>query len=108
MKNPVVVAQGKEGDQVGMGDGRWEPCRTPGVVGQMEFAHQQAQKAQFEIGLDCRIPQDTKNLQMMTFVRNESPTYNDTTDVERWAVMYLNRNMNSLYTTMAISKYLAI
>ena len=107
MKNPVVVAQGKEGDQVGMGDGRWEPYRTPGVVGQMEFDHQQAQKAQFDVGLDCRIPQDTKSLQM-TFVRNESPTYNETTDVERWAVVYLNWKMNSLYTTMAISKYLAI
>ena len=39
MEIPVVVAQGKEGDQVGMGDGRWEPCRTPGELGQMEFAH---------------------------------------------------------------------
>ena len=90
-----------------MGDGIWEPCRTPEEVGQMEFAHQQAQKAQFDIGLDCRIPQDTKNLQM-TFVRNEPPTYNETTDVERWAVVYLNWKMNSLYTTMAISKYLAV
>jgi len=39
MKNPFVVAQRKEGDQVGMGDGDWEPCRTPKEVGQMEFAH---------------------------------------------------------------------
>ena len=39
MKNPFVVAQEKEGDQVGMGDGTWEPCGSPKEVGQMEFAH---------------------------------------------------------------------
>ena len=29
MRNPLVVAQKKEGDQVGMGDETWEPCGSP-------------------------------------------------------------------------------
>ena len=41
MKNPLVVAQKKEGDQVGMGDVTWEPCGSH--VGDGEW----------EIGLDC-------------------------------------------------------
>ena len=45
---------------------------------------------------------------MKTIIKERIANLNNTTDVERWAVMYLNRNMNSLYTTMAISKYLAI
>ena len=52
-KIPFVVAQEKEGDQEGMGDGTWEPCGSPKGVEdeewepcgspkgeeQMEFAH---------------------------------------------------------------------
>ena len=49
MKNPFVVAQKKEGDQVGMGDGtwepeevdngEWEPCGSPKELEQAVFAH---------------------------------------------------------------------
>ena len=31
-KIPFVVAQEKEGDQVGMEDGTWEPCGSPKEV----------------------------------------------------------------------------
>ena len=37
MKNPFVVAQKKEGDQVGMGDGTWEPCGSPEEVDNGEW-----------------------------------------------------------------------
>ena len=42
----VVVAQEKEGDQVGMGDGTWEPCGSPKEVEDEEWEP-------CGIGLDC-------------------------------------------------------
>ena len=46
MKNPFVVAQEKEGDQVGMEDGTWEPCGSPKEVEDEEWEP-------CGIGLDC-------------------------------------------------------
>ena len=46
MKNPLVVAQKKEGDQVGMGDGTWEPCGS-------HVGAQRKWKMGSGIGLDC-------------------------------------------------------
>ena len=45
-KIPFVVAQEKEGDQVGMEDGTWEPCGSPKEVEDEEWEP-------CGIGLDC-------------------------------------------------------
>ena len=42
----VVVAQEKEGDQEGMGDGTWEPCGSP-------KEEEDGKWEKWKIGLDC-------------------------------------------------------
>ena len=39
---------------------------------------------------------------MKTFVKERIANLNNTTDVERWAVMYFKEKYKYLYTTMAI------
>ena len=67
MKIPFVVAQKKDEDQEGMGDGTWEPCGSPegeedwkwepcgSQEGEerMGFAHYWAQTLPYGTGLDC-------------------------------------------------------
>ena len=70
-------------------NGEWEPCGSPKEVEQTVFAHYQAQKPPKDINFDCRTYQGSRNLWKRTFVMERIDTYNDTTDVKRWAELYL-------------------